>query len=164
MSQTPTPGTICSECRCCPADILSGDLPICWPCDAGEHNLGLVNSVVEHSQPAAVEAAEPEALQSSEKTMEKRTCACGCGTAMSENNNWLYFRGHKPKDGKKMGTPRKYTKKLPESAPAPEVIEEAVEPLVALELNESQLNRIWESLPIEEKALAIATALTADRS
>lgn len=97
--------------------------------------------------------------------MEKRLCACGCNTEMSENNNWLYWRGHKPKHLK--GAKKQKLERKQKPAPPvvePDAAQENASPVVALELDEQQLGRIWDSLPIEEKALAIATALTADRS
>lgn len=167
----PPPGTMCSDCGCCPAELVLPDGAICLPCDVGEHKGFIaVPEVLEFQpatqpEPAAVQAAEPEPALP-EIAMEKRFCACGCGTEMSESNNWDYARGHKTKGGKKK---KSAPKSAPKSAsdrikPAPDVIDESPASTVALELDEQQLTRIWDSLPIEEKALAIATALTADRS
>jgi len=150
---------MCSDCGCCSADFICGDgTPLCWPCDAGEHKAMVA---VAQPQPAAVKAAEPEPIAPLETPMEKRKCACGCGTDMSENNNWLFARGHKPGGRRKKKT-------SPKSALAriePQiVIEEETEFAVSLDLTGAQLDRIWTSLPIEEKALAISVALTAERS
>lgn len=156
MDTKPTPGTLCSICTCCPADFVCGDgTPLCWACDSGEH---------EQSKPAAVKAAEPEPEPEPaplEEPMEKRVCACGCGTEISGKNGWQYARGHKPKNGAKQKPGRK-PKPIAIDA-EPEETEAPLAPVVALELDEQQLDRIWTSLPIEEKALAISTALTAVR-
>jgi len=93
--------------------------------------------------------------------MEKRKCACGCDTDMSENNNWLFARGHKPGGKRKKTTQSKSA--LARVEPQI-VIEEEPESVVSLDLTGAQLDRIWISLPIEEKALAISVALTAERS
>jgi len=88
-----------------------------------------------------------------------KICKCGCNEEISALNNWEYKRGHKPKGAKKSKAERK-----PRTAPA--VVEEVEEddvPTVDVNMHEAQLERIWQMLPLEEKAYAIANALTYER-
>lgn len=77
-------------------------------------------------------------------------CKCGCGTEVPESRKNGFICGHRYKKNKPKGKP-----KPPKEAESPA--------LVSLDLDESQLNRIWETLPLTEKGLAILTALTAVR-
>jgi hypothetical protein len=99
--------------------------------------------------------------EANEATMPVKICKCGCGEEISALNNWEYKRGHKPTGAKKSKADRKPRTAPAEAAPA-ETEEEDV-PTVDVNMNESQLQRIWETLPLEEKAYAIANALTYER-
>jgi hypothetical protein len=91
-----------------------------------------------------------------------KICKCGCGEEISALNNWEYKRGHKPRGTKNKSKADRKPHTKPAVAAVDEVEEEEV-PTVDVNMNASQLQRIWEILPLEEKAYAIANAFTYER-
>jgi hypothetical protein len=93
----------------------------------------------------------PLTAGSQEATMSK-LCKCGCGTEISENNNWEYKRGHKPGGAKKKKS----------SSPKPRAkAEDADVNMVTLsiDMSEAKLDQIWARLDIGSKGAAIQVAL-----
>ena len=86
--------------------------------------------------------------------MAEQLCKGGCGTVLPKSNKSGYAWGHTK--GCKADTP-------PRTPDATSDEEQVAEPEIAMDLNESQLERIWQMLPLPEKALAISSALLAIR-
>ena len=187
VRHVPPSWTLCADCGCCPAALYAGEgdlrAAICNACDEGvvcapkkhatvlgalrpDERAALDAKLANISEPTPVLAApepvtpppthdnpepEPEVT-----TMAELTCIGGCGTAVNKPG---FAWGHKNGCERK---PKKTSEA--EEAPDPEADTEAASlPEVAMNFTEPQLDRIWASLPIEEKALAVLTALNAER-
>jgi hypothetical protein len=89
----------------------------------------------------------------------ERTCKGGCGKAIPDDNKSGFAWGHKN------GCPSELPPPSTQDAIADEEpANDQLPPRVPCDLTEAQLDRIWQSLPLPEKALGILTALEAERA
>ncbi len=155
---------MCRVCGCCKAGIYADSggvrVPICMACDQDilcgpQQAEANARAAAAQPQPAAPEPVGPTAPDVKESPMpEEYLCAGGCGEkTKSPGLKWGHKNGCKPKTS--ATSPR-----TSEAEPEAEIVDA---PEVSINFTEAHLDRIWFTLAIEEKALAIQTALSAER-
>jgi hypothetical protein len=65
--ETPPPGTMCVDCKCCAARIYAATDPVCWECDAGKPCKG------KQPAPTSDNIAKVQKLADSNKSSTHRT-------------------------------------------------------------------------------------------
>lgn len=186
MTGTPPTGTICIECRCCPAAIYAGNEPLCWDCDEGRPcKRGTKAAQAAGVEPAASDHVEKQEVseeghmpQGSNKTPDHiRDAVIEAGYKLSarelaekhgiSDSTVFAIRReagivNQGRAGNKVQPPAAKPAPAHKNGalahnPEPKSTKATIS--LEIEVDELALDRLWKSFDIEQKAEAIRGAL-----